>query len=197
MLATTTSAGSMLLDTLLVLLAGAACSLPAIGLLSPRLAGRLDGALPWLPWALLALGAGVALLLASRRLRHGWLARMPRVAAFRASPRGLATIGLWHCLSFAAGASALYALCLALAPAEVAGGWSQVLGVYAAAWLLGFLMPGSPAGLGVRELVLLLGLTPLFGAQAATAAAALLRLVTTLGDGLAFLAAGRWRTAPA
>jgi len=188
---------SMVLDTGLVLLAGAACSLPALRLLATRVAPRLEGAVPWLPWLLLVGVAALGALLASRRLRQAWRTRLPRLAGFRAAPRRLAAIWLWHCLSFGAGAAALYALCVALAPATgPATGALAVLGVYAAAWLLGFLMPGSPAGLGVREFVLLLGLGPLFGVQAATAAAALLRLVTTAGDGLAFLAASRLR-APA
>jgi hypothetical protein len=67
-------------------------------------------------------------------------------------------------------------------------GLSKTIGVFAVAWLLGYLTPGAPAGIGVRELVLVLLLTPGHGSQLATAAALCLRVVTTLGDGLVFIA---------
>ena len=60
-------------------------------------------------------------------------------------------------------------------------------GIFAIAWLPGFLTPGSPGGLGIREAVLLTGLTPLFGASTALVLALLLRLVTTLGDVVGFV----------
>ncbi len=60
-------------------------------------------------------------------------------------------------------------------------------GVFATAWVAGFLTPGAPAGLGVREAVLLLALGPVYG-TAALGLSVALRLVTTLGDGLGFVA---------
>lgn len=70
-------------------------------------------------------------------------------------------------------------------------------GIFAIAWIPGFLTPGSPGGLGVREAVLLAGLTPLVGPGSALAIALLLRLVTTLGDlvGFAMGQAIHWKSA--
>ena len=59
-------------------------------------------------------------------------------------------------------------------------------GIFAAAWLPGFLAPGIPGGLGIREAVLVALLTSYLGAGPALAAALLLRLVTVTAEGLAF-----------
>jgi len=59
--------------------------------------------------------------------------------------------------------------------------------VFAVAWVAGFLTPGAPAGLGVREIVLVAILTPIFETETAVGVAAVLRVVTVLGDGLVFL----------
>ncbi|MEO0754029.1 MAG: hypothetical protein AAFY85_04445 [Pseudomonadota bacterium] len=64
-----------------------------------------------------------------------------------------------------------------------------IIGAGAAAWLAGFLTPGSPAGLGVREVVLLVLLGPNLGASEAVALAAIYRVSTILGDGLFALSA--------
>jgi uncharacterized membrane protein YbhN (UPF0104 family) len=60
-------------------------------------------------------------------------------------------------------------------------------GVFAIAWVIGFVTLVSPGGIGVREAVLLAGLTPAYGAGTALGVAILYRLVTSLGDGLGFL----------
>lgn len=180
---------SMFIDTALVVMAGAACSTPALALLQTVLEGRgVDG----FKTVVLVICVFALLLAAS--------ATIPYV---RSKIRGLSSllttpkIGLlakaWacHCLNFILGVAVLYllmdAVTVATEPSPTASRFPEVLGVYATAWLLGFLMPGAPAGLGVREVVLLLGLTPLVGGPAAMATAALLRLVTTAGDGIAFL----------
>ncbi len=67
--------------------------------------------------------------------------------------------------------------------------WLTVLGAYILAWLAGLVTPGSPAGLGVRELVLLLLLEGLVDEAALVQAVVLARLVSALGDGAFFLGA--------
>jgi len=61
------------------------------------------------------------------------------------------------------------------------------ISVSAVAWVAGFVTLVSPGGIGVREAVLLAGLTPAYGPGVALAAAVSYRVVTSLGDGLAFL----------
>lgn len=60
-------------------------------------------------------------------------------------------------------------------------------GVFAAAWIVGYITPGSPAGLGVREVILLSLLSPVYGVDGATGIAGILRLVTVSGDALTWL----------
>lgn len=62
-------------------------------------------------------------------------------------------------------------------------------GIYAIAWIAGFITPGAPAGLGVRDAILAATLTPLYGAGGALGLSVLLRVATIIGDGVAFSAA--------
>lgn len=61
-----------------------------------------------------------------------------------------------------------------------------LIGSCALAWVIGFVTPGAPAGLGVREGLLLLMLGPVYGAGPASLLIIALRLATTLGDALWF-----------
>lgn len=58
---------------------------------------------------------------------------------------------------------------------------------FALAWVVGFVTPGSPAGLGIREVILFGMLSPLYGSETATGITVLLRLLTLAGDALAYL----------
>jgi glycosyltransferase 2 family protein len=53
---------------------------------------------------------------------------------------------------------------------------------YAFAWLLGFLVPFLPGGLGLREGTLVAFLAPTYGVGVATTLALALRLANTLGE---------------
>lgn len=57
-----------------------------------------------------------------------------------------------------------------------------VIGAYVLAWLAGLITPGAPAGMGVRELMLLMLLNGVVGEADLLLAALLGRLVTVLGD---------------
>jgi hypothetical protein len=76
--------------------------------------------------------------------------------------------------------------------AALAGAGSQALGpltslsTLALAWVAGFVVPGASAGIGVREAVLILALNGALGAEASTAVALMLRVVTTIGDAVWF-----------
>jgi hypothetical protein len=61
--------------------------------------------------------------------------------------------------------------------------------IYAWAWIAGYITIGAPAGLGVREAVLVSTLTPIYGASVAVGLTISLRVVTTLGDLTVFLIA--------
>ena len=70
-------------------------------------------------------------------------------------------------------------------------------GAFACSWILGFLAPGAPAGLGIREAMLSQWLVGSMPAASIVVLILLLRVSTTLGDLLNFIwgsiAIGRWR----
>jgi hypothetical protein len=57
-----------------------------------------------------------------------------------------------------------------------------LLPLAAVSWLAGFVTPGAPAGIGIRESVLILALAPYIDAKSATLVAMAFRLVTISGD---------------
>lgn len=63
-----------------------------------------------------------------------------------------------------------------------------VAGLFAAAWLLGFVTPGAPAGIGIREVVLTEGLTPLIGREPSILISLMFRILSTSADLLVFIA---------
>jgi len=67
-----------------------------------------------------------------------------------------------------------------------AGHWLYFAGVFGVAWFAGFVVPGAPAGLGVRDALMLEVLRPVIGDGPAAAITLLVRVVTTLGDVLLF-----------
>lgn len=94
---------------------------------------------------------------------------------------------LMYVLNFALVGCGLWVVAMALSPVPV-GAASLVLliGAFASSWILGFLAPGAPAGLGIREAVLLVWLGHTFDATVAVALIVMLRIATTLGDLLNF-----------
>lgn len=66
--------------------------------------------------------------------------------------------------------------------------WLLLTGSFALAWVIGFLAPGAPAGLGVREGLMLAMLQFSYARADGLLIVIALRLATTLGDILCFLA---------
>ena len=118
------------------------------------------------------------------------VARLPRPSAV--------TLGgclALYALSFACGGLLFELLARGLFDAGTAVSWAQVVPAFALSWVAGFVTPGAPAGLGVREALLVAGTAPLYGPGTALSTALALRLITLLGDGLAFLAGTALRRA--
>jgi len=57
-----------------------------------------------------------------------------------------------------------------------------LIGVYVIAWLAGLITPGSPAGVGVREFILILLLKPFFAEVDIVLAVIISRITTVVGD---------------
>ncbi|HYU32888.1 MAG TPA: lysylphosphatidylglycerol synthase domain-containing protein [Thermoanaerobaculia bacterium] len=96
---------------------------------------------------------------------------------------------------FAGGGLSFDLLARGLFGAGSAVSWWQAVPAFALSWVLGFITPGAPAGLGVREALLVSGTAALYGPGAALSTALAFRLVTVLGDGIAFLAGAAFRRA--
>lgn len=157
----------------IMLLAGAGGLVAAI-LAMPLLRGQLRayGLEPWL-LPIIVVGcsalATALFVIVSRRLE------VKRLAA-RVIGRGAAALGLYLLFMLGSGGLA-WGLAVALdGPAPL-----EIVGITAAAWLVGFLVPGAPGGLGVRDAVLIAGLTAA-GIPGATTIALGHRLITTVGD---------------
>jgi hypothetical protein len=69
-----------------------------------------------------------------------------------------------------------------------------LLPLAAVSWLAGFVTPGAPAGIGIRESVLILALAPYIDAKSATLVAMAFRLVTISGDSGFFLVSHLFNT---
>lgn len=98
--------------------------------------------------------------------------------------------GVWYAV-FLAVSGLVFVGLLALVEGNsetVLGNLLPLIGAYVLAWLVGLLTPGAPAGIGVRELVLLLLLRGMVGETDLLLAVVLGRVVTATGDILFFAA---------
>lgn len=170
----------------------AAVLLGAGGLLTSRLSESLMGLLPWI----VLCGAGCLLVWP---VVDGVLRRLPKTASLmsdlprlgvRASLKILGPSVLTHGLFFAGTGSLLVMLMASAWGTPPADAWN-LLWIFPVAWAAGTIAVGAPAGVGVREAVLMLQLEPLLGPARAAALSVALRLVTTAGDALT-AAVGWW-----
>lgn len=92
-----------------------------------------------------------------------------------------------YCLNYMVVGIVLWLLAVVLLPG-MEHDYMLLLCSFSLVWLIGFLTPGSPAGLGIREIFLLglLGIT--YDDTDGIFLVVSLRIVTTLGDGLCFFA---------
>lgn len=66
--------------------------------------------------------------------------------------------------------------------------YSNIAGVYCFAWLVGFVTPGAPGGMGIREALLSVLLANVVRPETITASVVLNRIVTICGDVIAYFA---------
>lgn len=135
------------------------------------------------------VGAPLAVLALIATVRFGpALARryVPRIAgifdsALRVSPRALGAAFATYCLVYLVFGLGIVLMARMLLPGVPQDAWLLV-GSFALAWIIGFITPGAPAGLGVREGAIMLLLGFHYPAAAAAMIAVALRIATTLGD---------------
>jgi hypothetical protein len=163
----------------------------------------------WLDRAALALLGAVSLALATLaagmmwcwRRRRDWLPEW--LPALGGEPigrpgRGIIRAGGLIAAFFTVTGAILWLLARTLGgPGGAALDLQTALAALALAWVAGFVTPGSSAGIGVREAVLMVTLESHLGGQASALVALALRLVTTCGDALFFALAAALRLPPA
>ena len=135
-----------------------------------------------------------------------WLARRrsasePVAPDIRPGWRVAGACYLAYVLNFVLVGIGLWLVALSLPSGAVgAAGPVFFIGAFAASWVLGFLAPGAPAGLGVREALLAVWFAGVLAPADAVALIVMLRIATTLGDLLNFAwgsaALARQRPAP-
>lgn len=155
--------------------------------LSAALGLRLDA--QWLLLAAIATGLGSLAILnaikssaaSNRGRRMQWLLRA--IPSWRAT---LAAIPA-YAATFALSGTALLVLSVPLLT-DAGNAFLPLTAAYALSWMIGFLVPGAPGGLGVREAALVVLLDGLYQADAVLAIALLSRLSMIAADVLIFLA---------
>lgn len=144
--------------------------------------GLLFGALAMpLAWPAWSTGAAIAFW---TMLLAGSVFILYRIGAM-----SLAVAAGWQAGFLAISGTAFVAVLMISGPVSaVASSWlPAVCGAYVLAWLAGLVAPGAPAGVGVREAVLLLVLGGLFAPADLLAAIVLGRAVTATGDLLFYI----------
>lgn len=149
-----------------------------------------DDVAPWLRGVEVigSLAAAAAAATAGRQA-GGRIARQPLI-----DPGGYGVVVSWHVLVWIG-----YGIAAGLLARGLGAELVPTIGAFAISWVVGFLVVGAPAGLGVREAVMTAALTPTAGADVALAVAvgsrALWTMVQLGGAALAlpYLARrGRW-----
>ena len=173
--------GATLLEALLLVAAAGALAVIVVQpIIFVGLGPMLEAA--WLAPVAAALALGLGLALARGK---GWLDSelgLPRLVIELGAAFGLALV------FFLASSGCFVLMSGSLGPGE----WLALVPWIAAAWLLGFVVPGAPGGLGIREFVLVLGLTPLIGEAQAALDAVMFRLVTIGGDAVMSAVGAVW-----
>lgn len=143
-----------------------------------QMLGVVDNA--WWRW-----GAGILIIVAFFPLIHLFAARL-RVAR-RVTVWQAAALCGYYLFAHAVAGLGLYFILQAL-PADVTPSLAYAIGLLAVANVAGIVAVFAPAGIGVREFVLTLGLSPFLSLEEALALSAILRLLTVIAD-LVFSAA--------
>lgn len=173
------------LEMILVMMA--AIALIAIGGLAPELRLTGNGSIPG-EWALPLLAVGLLLAMyGALRWLWPWLRRhYPNLPNLSLRLRRLFLPLIEYALFFAMGGFALALVIRSIENIDIDQELPRLVAIFASTWLIGFVTPGAPSGIGVREAAMVLLLQPSIGSAWAVLAAVLLRVVTMLGDLLFF-----------
>jgi uncharacterized membrane protein YbhN (UPF0104 family) len=128
-------------------------------------------------WSLFMLPVILIAYLTSPRLLHRLKSGIPVI-----SPLSMLPPLFYYAVFFLLSGAAL--ALIGIYTNSFAPDWDSliVFSAFAISWSVGFLTPGAPSGIGIREAILILLLTPLTSEGNALILALLFRLVTVAGD---------------
>ncbi|MDP2344018.1 MAG: lysylphosphatidylglycerol synthase domain-containing protein [Deltaproteobacteria bacterium] len=177
------SIASMTLETLIVIATGAAFAAPLViehrNLLLPLFTAKTA-------WIWTAVVVVVAAVFCFVWLRFRAQAKETIGAALRiARVRTVAVVVVCDVLTFVLLGGSLFLVADATWPALALSPTQCIFG-FALAWVVGFVTPGAPGGVGVREAVFLIVLGASSGVAVAASLAIVSRLLSILGDVLTF-----------
>jgi len=184
---------AMIVEIVLAIVVAALLSLPLAPMVLRRIA---RAAFPWTDLLLIGFGlasaaCAIAYLLHRKRLLAPLRERL-RAALAEARKVGgagfLAGAAILTVCGMGMAGLSLVALASTSASAMTASSVVAGIALFSASWIVGFLAPGAPAGLGVREAILLGGLTPAIGGQLALEATIVFRGLSVGADLVAWLA---------
>lgn len=132
----------------------------------------------------LFLASGSGLLLRSASKSH-WLSPVWRAIGPTPGARTTLSSFLAYCLNYLLIGLGIWIVGQSLG-LGASGNYLLLTAAFALAWLLGFAMPGAPAGLGVREGVLTVLLASVVAHGHILTLVIAVRLMTVIGDGLCF-----------
>lgn len=185
-------AASMIFEVLLVTATAAVLSLPLFGWLADHIGLAWRRGLSVSAFVLAAFAVALFLYVVLMR-RFGLATQIRRwkslaVGTDFLSKRTLAMMMVCAAISLVAFVlSGMPLLLISDMPAALAvSNATRIVAIFAVSWVAGLIMPGAPAGLGVREAILVEGLTPIMGGDRAVSATLLFRVLTVSADLLAF-----------
>ncbi len=92
-----------------------------------------------------------------------------------------------YAIVFVVNAAAFWIVAYVISPDIATSNPLLICGYYLIAWCVGYIMPGVPGGIGVREYVMLLLMGGMMGSEDISLIMIITRIVTVVGDVLAYL----------
>jgi len=181
----TTLVGAAVYEIIGVLIAAGAIGILGIGLLDVP-----QAAAPTLALAAMLAAVLVAPILVNVTIRRLGLSErlgLPERSHLEVT-RSLAPILLRYIVFFVIAGLIVLTLTAVIAEVRDVGTALAVVTIFAVSWVAGFITPGAPAGVGVREATMVVAMEPLFGSATSVLIALCFRVITTLGDVVFFLA---------
>lgn len=188
-----TMGGLMLLEVAITLGVGLGIA-GGLLLFSPQVLSAVTEKHPMLAKQLLPLALAALLGIAFGTGVFVLKARRIALEALRPPLTSMTLPLLLHFTSFSVLGVSLWATAQAVAPAAAPDVITCTL-IFAIAWTAGFVVPGAPGGIGIRDSIIVLGLALSLGEGTGLAIALLHRTVSVLGD-VATFGLGWWMRRP-